>query len=143
MPRERVTAAQRRTIFDRAKGCCEYCRSQASFATQSFTAEHIIPVYLGGKTTLDNLALACFGCNGHKSTKTSALDPESSRSVPLFHPRQQRWSEHFTWNDNFTWLTGLTATGRATVLALHLNREELIDLRKVLYMVGQHPPDVD
>lgn len=138
-----MTAAQRRTIFDRAKGCCEYCRSQASFATQSFAAEHITPVYLGGRTTLDNLALACFGCNGHKATKTSALDPESDHAVPLFHPRQQRWSEHFVWNDNFTQIVGVTATGRATVVALHLNREELVNLRQVLRIVGLHPPNLD
>lgn len=140
MPRERVTAAQRRSVFERANGCCEYCRSQARFGTQSFAAEHIIPVYAGGKTSLDNLALACFGCNSHKYTKTSAIDPETGSFVPLFHPRQQRWSEHFAWRADYTEIVGLTPSGRATVNALHLNRAELINLRTVLYAVGQHPP---
>jgi hypothetical protein len=35
---------------------------------------------------------------------------------------------------------GRTATGRATVLALHLNRLELVNLRRVLAVIGQHPP---
>lgn len=54
MPDRRVTAAQRRIVFERARGCCEYCRSQARFATQTFAAEHIIPRQAGGRTELDN-----------------------------------------------------------------------------------------
>ncbi|MEK7787389.1 MAG: HNH endonuclease [Chloroflexota bacterium] len=44
----------------------------AQFATQSFTVEHIKPRAAGGETTLDNLAWACFGCNGHKQARTHA-----------------------------------------------------------------------
>jgi hypothetical protein len=139
MSDQRVTVAQRRLIFARAKGCCEYCHSQARFATQSFAVEHIIPRYVGGETTLDNLALSCFGCNGHKHTKTHAIDPETKDNVPLFHPRFQIWSEHFAWRDDFTRIIGQTPVGRATVEALHLNRSELVNLRRVLYAVGEHP----
>jgi len=142
MPDQRLTAAQRRAVFARAKGCCEYCLSQARFATQSFTVEHIIPRYVGGETALENLALSCFGCNSHKSTKTHALDPETKQEVPLFHPRRQIWSEHFTWSDNFTQITGKTAIGRATIEALKLNRPELVNLRRILHIVGEHPPQI-
>lgn len=96
-----------------------------------------------GKTVLDNLALACFGCNSHKATKVAGLDPQSGSTFPLFHPRQQRWSDHFTWNNKFTQVVGLTPTGRVTVLALHLNRAELVNLRQILHKVGLHPPDID
>ena len=65
MPEKRVTAEQKQAVLERARGCCEYCKSQARFATQSFSIEHIIPRQLGGETTLDNLALACQGCNNH------------------------------------------------------------------------------
>ena len=41
MPESRVTAEQRKIIIERAKECCEYCRSQARFALQSFSVEHI------------------------------------------------------------------------------------------------------
>lgn len=133
-------AAQRRIVISRAEGCCEYCLSQARFATQSFAAEHIRPLYAGGQTTLDNLALACFGCNSHKATKTASVDPETGHEIPLFHPRQQLWSEHFAWSDDFTLIVGLTAVGRATIQALHLNRSELVNLRSVLHQVGEHPP---
>ncbi len=140
MPEQRVTAAQRRAVFARAEGCCEYCQSQARFATQSFAAEHIIPRFAGGQTTEDNLALSCLGCNSHKHTKTHALDPETGHEIPLFHPRRQTWSDHFAWNDDFTQIIGRTPVGRATIEALRLNRPELINLRRVLYSVREHPP---
>jgi len=140
MPEKRVTAKQQQTIRERAHNHCEYCKSQARFATQSFSTEHIIPRHFGGETTLDNLALACQGCNNHKHTKTEALDPLSNQVVPLYHPRRQRWSEHFAWNDDFTLVIGLTPIGRASINALQLNREELVNLRRVLYAMGEHPP---
>jgi 5-methylcytosine-specific restriction endonuclease McrA len=86
-----ITISLKKTIVERANGCCEYCRSQERFATQSFSVEHICPQGRGGKTTLDNLALACQGCNNHKYTKTEAYDPETGEVVPLFHPRQQQF----------------------------------------------------
>jgi len=140
MLEKRVTAEQKQAVFERAHGCCEYCKSQARFATQSFSAEHIIPRHLGGKNPLDNLALACQGCNNHKYTKTEAYDPVSDNIVPLYHPRQQRWHDHFAWNDDFTLIIGLTPVGRATIKALHLNRKELVNLRHLLYAMGEHPP---
>jgi hypothetical protein len=33
----------RRTVTERAKGCCEYCQSQEMFSTQIFSIEHILP----------------------------------------------------------------------------------------------------
>ncbi|MEI2688819.1 MAG: HNH endonuclease signature motif containing protein [Anaerolineae bacterium] len=65
----------RRYVFERANGCCEYCLSQALFSTESFALEHIHPRALGGTTTLDNLALSCSGCNGHKGRKTHGVRP--------------------------------------------------------------------
>jgi len=97
---------------------------------QPFSVEHIIPRQAGGETTLDNLALACQGCNGHKYVKTEGVGPVSGELVPLFHPRRQLWREHFAWNADFTLIIGLTPTGRATVEVLQLNREGLINLRR-------------
>jgi 5-methylcytosine-specific restriction endonuclease McrA len=103
--------------------------------------EHIYPRSAGGETQLDNLALACAGCNGHKYNKTQAFDPITNELVALFHPRQQQWAEHFTWNKDCTVIIGLTPTGRATVEVLRLNRPALQNLREVLYPVGKHPPE--
>ncbi len=136
----RVTAKQKKAVAERANECCEYCRSQARFAIQPFSVEHIIARSQSGETTMDNLALACQGCNNHKYNKTEGRDPVNSDVVSLYHPRQQRWSEHFAWNDGFTLIMGLTPTGRATVEALRLNREGVVNLRRVLYAMGEHPP---
>ena len=140
MPNRRIAAHLKRAVAERARGCCEYCRSQARFATQAFSAEHIVPLSQGGETTLDNLAFACQGCNNHKYTKTEGRDPVTGNVVPLYHPRRQQWSNHFTWNEDFTLIIGLTPTGRATVVELQLNREGIVNLRQILYEVGEHPP---
>lgn len=141
MSEDRVSNEQRRVVVARAKECCEYCRSQVKFATQSFSVEHIVPRYRNGETILENLALSCQGCNNHKHTKIEALDPITKQIVPLFHPRQQLWQDHFTWNEDYTQIVGLTPTGCATIRELHLNRPGLVNLRRVLFASGEHPPE--
>jgi hypothetical protein len=58
----------------------------------------------------------------------------------LFHPRRERWQEHFGWSEDYTQVIGLTPTGRATVVALQLNRPAVVNIRAVLYAAGKHPP---
>lgn len=143
MTRSRVTSRQKRIVRERAKYLCEYCRSPMGFATHAFSIEHIVPVYKGGRAELDNLALACQGCNNFKYVKTEAHDPVSKKLVPLFHPRRHKWQDHFVWNHDSTKILGLTPTGRATIKALKLNRKRLMSLRTVLYAAGKHPPRED
>jgi len=145
MPESRLTAELREHVSERANGCCEYCHSQARYATptQAFSIEHILPRAQGGATRLDNLALACQGCNNHKYGKVAAPDPVSGQQVPLYHPRRDRWDTHFAWSDDFTLMIGLTPSGRATIGALHLNREGVVNLRRLLYAIGQHPPAIE
>ncbi|MCA9966890.1 MAG: HNH endonuclease [Anaerolineales bacterium] len=139
MSRRYITANEQKTIIERAQRRCEYCRCPMDIGTQSFEFEHIQPVHRGGATTLENLALACGGCNNHKFTKIEALDPLSQTIVPLYHPRQQQWHDHFGWNDDFTLVIGLTAVGRATINALNLNRPGVVNMRRLLRMAGKHP----
>jgi hypothetical protein len=107
---------------------------------QSFAVEHIDPEQDEGGEELGNLAPSCQGCNNHKYAHTAGTDPVTEQTVPLFHPRQQRWRDHFAWNSDCTQIVGLTPTGRATVEALCLNREGLVNLRRVLFGAGEHPP---
>jgi len=130
-----------RLIAERAQWRCEYCLSPAAFSTQPLEVDHIIPRSKGGPTTPENLALSC-GCNTYKGSRTHARDPETARLVLLFNPRRQRWSRHFAWSEDSQLILGCTATGRATVEALHLNRPELLNLRRALHAIGEHPPDV-
>jgi hypothetical protein len=52
---------------------------------------------------------ACYHCNAHKGPNLSGLDPESGTLVRLFHPRQDRWDEHF--ERNGVLIVGLSAVG--------------------------------
>jgi len=138
---ERVSESIRRIVAARSRGYCEYCRCSEKFATESFTVEHIKPRKAGGETVLENLAWSCFGCNGHKHTKTEGIDPETGEKIALYNPRQQVWSEHFDWSDDFTQVIGKTPCGRVTVEALRLNRYGVVNLRRLLFAANLHPPE--
>jgi hypothetical protein len=137
---KRIPAKVRRLVIERAHQCCEYCVSQEKFATQSFSIEHIDPRSQGGNNLPDNLAFACQGCNGHKFTKTKAIDPLTKQTSALYNPRKDSWHEHFCWNEDYTLILGITATGRATIETLKINRSSVLNLRQALYALGSHPP---
>lgn len=139
MPK-RISKTQKEQLGKRAGYCCEYCLSQADFSPDSFSVEHIIPITKGGTNGLENLAYSCQGCNNRKYNHTEAIDPVTNAIAPLFHPRSQRWEDHFQWNPSQTLLTGLTPTGRATVEKLKLNRKGVVNLRHLLVLIGEHPP---
>lgn len=130
----------RRIITERAQIRCEYCPCPAEYATQSFDIDHIVPLSRGGRTAVDNLALACSGCNSYKFNRNTAPDPIDGADTPLYHPRQQRWQDHFAWSEDFAEVVGITPTGRATVVALQLNRAGVVSLRQLLRQAGKHPP---
>jgi hypothetical protein len=64
----------------------------------------------------------------------------SGEFVPLFNPRELNWMDHFAWSDDYIDIVPLTAVGRATVREMKLNRAGLQNLRRVLYLMGEHPP---
>lgn len=138
---ERISRRLRAEIERRAEHRCEYCLSPLAFATESFAVEHIVPAIRGGLTASENLALSCSGCNSHKYDKIEAPDPESRSLVLLYHPRQHLWRDHFAWDEEYTHLLGITPTGRATILALHMNRPGVVNLRWALFLLGLHPPE--
>jgi HNH endonuclease len=52
----------RRAVYERDGGRCIECR-----ATFDLQYDHVLPVALGGATTLENLQLLCADCNRRKS----------------------------------------------------------------------------
>jgi hypothetical protein len=138
-----VPSELRRLIIERARNRCEYCQYPGLYSSQAFSIDHIVPRRDGGATREDNLALSCQGCNSHKAARTSAIDPVTRSIVSLFDPRSELWRDHFVWSEDFLIVIGLTACGRATIDALQLNREGLLNMRRVLYGVGEHPPPQD
>ena len=140
MANSSLTRAQKQVITQRARRCCEYCLSQADFSPDPFSIEHVIPTIKGGTNELENLALSCQGCNNRKYTYTEAIDPVTGNTVPLFHPRQHQWSDHFVWSEDFTRMIGTTPIGRATIKRLDLNRLGVVNLRELLALTDRHPP---
>ncbi len=141
MSRRYITATEESQIIERANRLCEYCRCSMDYSAQPFVIDHIVPIAQGGTTTMENLAFACGGCNGHKYTKTQATDPVSRELVSLYNPRTQKWLDNFVWSDDFLQVVGLTAIGRATINALQMNRFGVVNMRKLLLMAGLHPPN--
>lgn len=130
-------------VRQRANCLCEYCHASEQWQYVEFTIEHIIPLTKNGSNVIDNLAIACFHCNRKKSDKTTAIDSFSGVEVPLFNPRQDSWNEHFIWSADGLSIIGLTTIGRATVTALVLNRERVINIRAADKAIGRHPPAGD
>lgn len=141
MPKSRyVPTKLKDQVAKRAKYLCEYCKCPKAYAPSPFDTEHIIPISKQGTSDLMNLAFSCNGCNGSKYNKIEALDPVSNQIVPLFNPRKVNWTAHFTWSNDSLLIIGITATGRATIALLQLNRAELVNIRRLLLLVGEHPP---
>jgi len=59
--------------------------------------------------------------------------------VPLFHPRRDRWDEHFEWRGPI--VVGLTPGGRATILVLDMNDGDIVEIRVNLIAEGHFPLD--
>lgn len=117
-----VPAALRREVVERAGNRCEYCLLPAEVAFYPHEVDHVIAEKHGGATDASNLAFACWRCNRHKGTDLTSFDPQTQRLNPLFNPRTQGWSEHFTHEGER--ITGLTPEGRTTVALLRLNSED-------------------
>ncbi|MEE3718671.1 HNH endonuclease signature motif containing protein [Tumidithrix elongata RA019] len=140
-----ISTISRQRIRNRAKFLCEYCHSSEEASTSRFTFDHLIPQSLGGKDNEDNLALACHRCNGRRYNFTDGIDPETQATVPLFNPRQNKWSEHFIWSINGQKILGVSPIGRATIDRLDMNDERHDDAsiqraRRLWIRGGWHPP---
>ena len=143
MSRAYIPKKLRTRVTERARGRCEYCLTQEEVIGADMDVDHVIPEALQGPTEAANLCLACSRCNEYKGNRVAGSDPTTGEAVALFHPRKQRWNEHFAWEEQGTVIAGLTPTGRATIRGLHLNRQSLVRARARWVEAGWHPPKDD
>jgi 5-methylcytosine-specific restriction endonuclease McrA len=123
--------SQTRTfVHRRAAGRCEYCRLLESVQELTFHVEHIVARQHGGGGEVENLALACDRCNVYKGPNLSAIDPDTRTMVRLFHPRQDRWEDHFRVRGMY--IDGISPIGRATVHLLRMNAAPRLRIREQL-----------
>ena len=130
-----MDAATRDLVRRRAQNRCEYCLLPQAYSELTHHIEHIVAKQHGGGDDIDNLALACHRCNLRKGPNLTGVDPLTGELVHLFHPRRDRWTEHFSLQD--VRIVGITPIGRATVHLLSLNDPRRLELRWAL--VGHRP----
>jgi hypothetical protein len=122
----------------RARHPCEYCQLPQSTSRLRHQIDHIIARQHGGGDALSNLALCCVHCNMHKGPNVAGIDPMTEEVVRLYHPRRDKWREHFAWREGV--LIGLTSAGRATIQVLAANEPSMIAVREALITEGRFPP---
>jgi hypothetical protein len=102
-----------------------------------FEIDHIIAQKHRGETSSENLAFSCYHCNSHKGPNLAGFDLVTRGVVCLFHPRIDRWNQHFQWDGRL--LLGKTAIGRVTIGVLVMNDPETLDFRELLIEDGLFP----
>jgi hypothetical protein len=106
----------------------------SAFHPAPFQIDHVIARQHGGTDALDNLALSCIHCNRFKGPNIAGVDPDTSATVRLYHPRRDSWTEHFAWDG--AEIKALTQIGRVTVSLLRINDPELVAVRQALREEG-------
>jgi 5-methylcytosine-specific restriction endonuclease McrA len=125
-----MDAPTRARVRERAGNRCEYCGlRQEDSPLAALHIEHVILKVHGGSDNLVNPDPACIDCNLHKGRNLTGVDPLTGLVTELFHPRRQRWGDHFEWRG--IPIVGKTACGRATVQLLQLNSDDQLALRSV------------
>jgi hypothetical protein len=126
-------------VARRAGHRCEYCRAPEAVFNFPFEVEHVIPTSRGGADDERNLCLACRACNVRKSDRLVHHDDLTQREVPLFHPREQRWADHFALDYESGEIRGATPAGRATVNCLDLNHPLQLTARQLWIRLRMFP----
>jgi hypothetical protein len=135
-----IAARVRARVRAEAQHRCGYCLTTEHVIGEALEIDHLIPTARGGTNDEANLWLACAGCNSRKSSRVTAPDPVTGEELRLFNPRRDVWGDHFVWDDDGERITGTSPIGRATVLALGLNRPMLVTARRLWIALGLHPP---
>jgi len=124
-----MDARTRALVRRRAADACEYCRiPQSATPIIPFHVEHVTALQHGGTDDIDQLALACDRCNAYKGPNLASVDPDSGSIVLLYHPRLDKWDDHFAFRGGE--VVGMTPTGRATVRLLNMNAPRRVELRE-------------
>jgi hypothetical protein len=132
-----ISESLRRIVAERAGLRCEYCLLHDGDSYTPHQIDHIISRKHGGSSDPGNLAYACLRCNAWKGSDVASLNPETGALVSLFHPRRQRWSDHFAFRGAV--VEPLTPEGAATARLLKLNLDKRIEERRLLMAAGRYP----
>jgi len=88
-------------------------------------------------SVFDNLAYCCIFCNRYKGSDVAAIDSRTGEAIRLFHPRMQRWPDHFRIFGGL--IEPMTPEGEVTARLLRFNQAERIVERVILQNAGPYP----
>lgn len=87
----------RRNVWLRDKGHCQYCARKVSLS--EFTFDHVTPKSQGGKTCWENIVVSCLACNGRKEDRTPTQAHMVLKNVPV-RPKSLPGSDlSMTWGE--------------------------------------------
>ncbi|HEY3360203.1 MAG TPA: HNH endonuclease [Polyangia bacterium] len=97
----------RQNVLARDRGRCQYCGRR--FPSAELTYDHVTPRAQGGKTTWENIVMACVDCNRTKGNRTPAQaemrllrPPARPGWVPRYNTRLQTPEVPPEWRDYWT-----------------------------------------
>ena len=82
--RRRLSAIERKKVFDTYNGHCAYCGTRVTF--RGMQIDHVKPLAIGGEDTFENMLPACRSCNHYKAT----MDVEKFREYLSGIPKRVR-----------------------------------------------------
>jgi 5-methylcytosine-specific restriction endonuclease McrA len=110
----------RENVYARDKAKCQYCHLKIT-KTES-TYDHVIPKSQGGRTTWDNIVIACKDCNQKKGGRT----PSQAKMGLKVRPVRPKTLPN-TWNMSFQWTDGMPPSWRDFMASVAYWNSELIE----------------
>ncbi|MEM6793320.1 MAG: HNH endonuclease [Acidobacteriota bacterium] len=104
-PFRRKVVFSRRNVYLRDRGRCQYCGCGVSSNRLEF--EHVVPKAQGGRTSWDNIVVACMECNQRKGNRT----PEQAGMRLLSTPKRPS-SVAFKVPTGLVWQEGMPTSWR-------------------------------
>jgi 5-methylcytosine-specific restriction endonuclease McrA len=106
VPRRRGVKFSRQNVYARDRGRCQYCGERVP--RSEYTYDHVVPRSLGGRTSWENVVVACVPCNQRKGGRTPAQAKMFPHSLPVKPKRlpdmpglSMTWQPHMpaAWQD--------------------------------------------
>ena len=123
-----VIPSLRDSLLEKQDGKCAYCG--CSIQPAAFPAlEHFYPKseYPEKVSELENLLIACPVCN---TLKANNFPVDENGQPLLLNPNVDKLTEHIEYAEDGL-VSGLTARGKTTIAVLQLNREALVQQRRL------------
>ena len=79
--KKKAVKFSRQNVYARDGGRCQYCVSKVGRSEATY--DHVVPRAHGGKTTWENIVIACVPCNQRKGGRTPAQAGMRLRTLPV------------------------------------------------------------